>query len=468
MYDIQKIFTSNDISPFISTETIHYENDYIEFKNNTYMQYTFSENVDKFEIVFTFSLQNIQNYNSILCGYNGFSFTEECFQIDIIDSKLRCWWGSNIKSNVSNFTIATNIFYTCKVVQDVYKFQILINDVEIITIPVTNSYPINANIKQLCFAANIWKFDNSVYYVRYTEMKMKNVFININSYSTSQLIDYSNYWKKSYGNIDPTSISQSYFDFSIISKFSENFTNQSTVLEAISRWNDTIHNAKIPELVINFQLVDFDPSIYGDAIAGTIITNYNYGVLTDDGHSIQIPIEATVLFNSHPDSVNNWYKLNSLQKLVYNNMTKTYELKPVAYFVVLHEIGHALGIGATWSSNNKVIQSSLQNDNRMMYNGYYATLEYVKYMLDAGMDPTNIEGIPLEDDGGPGTADKHPEENEVYIYDNIQHPALHNELMTGYIGTDASTVKMSKISLGFLKDLGFNVKFDQADNFFMV
>jgi hypothetical protein len=110
MYDIQKIFTSNDISPFISTETIHYENDSIEFKNNTYMQYTFSENVDKFEIVFTFSLQNIQNYDSILCGYNGFSFTEECFQIDIIDSKLRCWWGSNVKSNISNFTIATNIY----------------------------------------------------------------------------------------------------------------------------------------------------------------------------------------------------------------------------------------------------------------------------------------------------------------------------------------------------------------------
>jgi hypothetical protein len=146
----------------------------------------------------------------------------------------------------------------------------------------------------------------------------------------------------------------------------------------------------------------------------------------------------------------------------------SYELKPVAYFVALHEIGHALGIGPTWSTNNMVVHSKLPNDNRLMYNGYYATLEYLKYMLDAGMNPENIEGIPLEDDGGPGTAEKHPEENEVYIHDNVQHPALHNELMTGYIGTDASTVKLSKISLGFLQDIGFCVDYNNADDFSIV
>ena len=112
--------------------------------------------------------------------------------------------------------------------------------------------------------------------------------------------------------------------------------------------------------------------------------------------------------------------------------------------------------------------SELPNDTRLMYKGYYGDREYINYILANNGDPSNVEGIPLEDDGGPGTAGKHPEENEVYIYDNVRHPALNNELMTGYIGADASTVKFSRISLAFLEDLGFKVDYSKADDFVLV
>ena len=466
VYDINKVFDGNNISPFTSTNSPIYDNveECLIFENS-YIDYSFGENVNGFEIVFDFKLNEIQDYYSILCGYNGISFIDECFQLDTLDGKVRCWWGNSIKVQQSSLSISANIYYKCKVIQDNVAFYVHIDGVEIIRISNNSSYPVNAQCKHIWFGANIWKFADSVHYVKYTALNLRSVFINIHSYSQTNIIDYSQYWQKTFGFIDPTTIISQNTEFTIQSVFSENFSNTNTIIDAVSVWQNMIIDGKIQQLIINFQLQEFDPAVYGEAIAGTMINRYQSGILTDDGYTIQIPIEATIVFNSHPSSNYSWSRLNSLQKLVFNTNSQSYELKPVAYFVAMHEIGHALGIGPTWGFNNMVIESNLQTDNRLMYSGYYATLEYVKYMLDAGMNPSRIEGIPLEDDGGPGTAEKHPEENEVYIHDNVQHPALNNELMTGYIGTDASTVKLSKISLGFLHDMGFTVRYNSAHDF---
>jgi hypothetical protein len=82
-------------------------------------------------------------------------------------------------------------------------------------------------------------------------------------------------------------------------------------------------------------------------------------------------------------------------------------------------------------------------------------------------------GIPIEDDGGDGTAHVHAEEghvdygygdissNDRYI-NNIWHPGLENELMTGWSEDDAS-MPMSKITLGLLEDIGFSINYDKVE-----
>ena len=290
-------------------------------------------------------------------------------------------------------------------------------------------------------------------------MKIYNTFTGTNNVNL-----YTNYIQQSLGQFDPIEAKNS-SNFTIVQNLVNNFSHTQTLSNAVNTWLKVITSSKVSNIKINFQLIAFDPDVYGQAIAGTYINSYYNNIVTDSGHLVQVPREATIIFNSHPDSDYNWDRLNTLQKLVFNPLVGTYELKPVAYFVTLHELGHALGIGPTWENNNLTKPSNLQGDTRLIYDGYYANLEYIKYLIANNKDPAGIEGIPLEDDGGPGTAEKHPEENEVYIHDNVRHPALNNELMTGYIGADSSTVKMSKISLGFLQDLGFQVDYSQADSF---
>ena len=84
-------------------------------------------------------------------------------------------------------------------------------------------------------------------------------------------------------------------------------------------------------------------------------------------------------------------------------------------------------------------------------------------------------GIPIEDDGGSGTAHVHAEEgtvnygygdvstNDRYI-DGIWHPSLENELMTGWSEDDAS-MPMSKITLGLLEDIGFTIDYTKVEIF---
>ena len=75
---------------------------------------------------------------------------------------------------------------------------------------------------------------------------------------------------------------------------------------------------------------------------------------------------------------------------------------------------------------------------------------------------SQVVGIPLEDDGGDGTEGSHPEEQMNRKIDGTPHPGLQDELMTGWLGTLAS---LSRITLGFLEDIGYEVDYSKADPF---
>ncbi len=111
--------------------------------------------------------------------------------------------------------------------------------------------------------------------------------------------------------------------------------------------------------------------------------------------------------------------------------------------VVEHEMGHVLGIGTLWSNNLS-----------------YSIGSY-KYTGVNGIDAWNAEFIapnapwsyiPVEDEGGEGTADGHWNEDSS-ISDN-QGRAMTYELMTGWIN---QPIFFSNTTLHSMRDLGFTI-----------
>jgi hypothetical protein len=92
--------------------------------------------------------------------------------------------------------------------------------------------------------------------------------------------------------------------------------------------------------------------------------------------------------------------------------------------IVLHEMLHTVGFGSVWNYRGLV--------SGAVYTGALANAVY-----------PGTEWIPVENDGGSGTAGAHWEES-----------VFGNELMTGYIDSDNSLSYMTIASLG---DLGYNV-----------
>lgn len=94
--------------------------------------------------------------------------------------------------------------------------------------------------------------------------------------------------------------------------------------------------------------------------------------------------------------------------------------------VVMHEMAHVLGLGTIWDLKDQVSGAGTANP---VYLGARATSESnaARGVLDAS--------VPLENVGGPGTADSHWRES---IFDN--------ELMTGYLDEGANPI--SRITCG--------------------
>jgi hypothetical protein len=102
--------------------------------------------------------------------------------------------------------------------------------------------------------------------------------------------------------------------------------------------------------------------------------------------------------------------------------------------IVMHELMHVEGFGSLWNYGNHALVSGA---------GYIGPSALAAYQ--AAVDPT-ATFIPVEQDGGSGTAGSHWDEQ-----------ALGNELMTGYI--NEPTNYLSEFSVMSLQDLGYKVTF---------
>ena len=110
--------------------------------------------------------------------------------------------------------------------------------------------------------------------------------------------------------------------------------------------------------------------------------------------------------------------------------------------VVLHEIGHVLGIGTMWPDKGLLQGQGLEDPNFM---GARAISEY-RTMGGAAL------GVPVENTGGEGTRDGHWRES-----------VFGKELMTGYISSAGNP--LSALTISSLIDLGYGADAGAASSY---
>lgn len=114
--------------------------------------------------------------------------------------------------------------------------------------------------------------------------------------------------------------------------------------------------------------------------------------------------------------------------------------------VIVHEMGHVLGIGTLWNFNRSLLSGAGTSDP--FFGGTSARAQFT------ALNSATYSGtpVPVENSGGTGTRDSHWRES-----------ILRNELMTGFINRGSNP--LSRISAGSLQDMGYPVNVTAADGY---
>ncbi len=111
--------------------------------------------------------------------------------------------------------------------------------------------------------------------------------------------------------------------------------------------------------------------------------------------------------------------------------------------IVIHEMLHSVGIGTVWDYAGLLDGNGTANP---LFNGEFANLAYDELFAD--LNQTLSDLIPVEADGGPGTA-----------YGHWDELTFGNELMTGYIN---GSNYISAMTVASLEDLGYATTWDAS------
>ncbi len=114
--------------------------------------------------------------------------------------------------------------------------------------------------------------------------------------------------------------------------------------------------------------------------------------------------------------------------------------------VVLHEIGHVLGIGTIWNFQRALLDTSFTNDPHYVGSGARAQFAAINTLTYSGRP------VPVENTGGSGTVNSH-----------WRTSVMQRELMQGFAVNQVQP--LSRITVGSLQDLGYTVNLAAADPF---
>jgi hypothetical protein len=121
--------------------------------------------------------------------------------------------------------------------------------------------------------------------------------------------------------------------------------------------------------------------------------------------------------------------------------------------VILHELGHVLGIGSRWPAYG-LLASPSPPGGPAEDTWYSGANGITGFDLVGGASYTGGHKVPVENSGGAGTINAHWRES-----------LLGSELMTGYV--NAGAMPLSQLSVRSLADLGYQVDPARADPFFL-
>ena len=201
-------------------------------------------------------------------------------------------------------------------------------------------------------------------------------------------------------------------------------TQQLAFRVAATRWSQII-TADLPDVTINGRVID-DLEI---SATGPFIDGPN-GILGQAGPRLmrttgsQLPYTGVMRFDSA-----------DLAAMGANGTLTN---------VILHEMGHVLGIGTLWDTKNLL---NITDPADPKYTGINGLREYRTLVGDPA-----ATGVPVENTGGAGTADSHWRET-----------VFKTELMTGYAERPGVSMPISRMTVGSLQDLGYTVNYAAAD-----
>jgi hypothetical protein len=132
---------------------------------------------------------------------------------------------------------------------------------------------------------------------------------------------------------------------------------------------------------------------------------------------------------------------------------ETLEAEGFLSSVILHEMGHVLGFGTLWDAQSLLVDPAEGQFPNPAADPHFIGSQAIGAFDDVGGTAyVSGEKVPVENTGGPGTADGHWRES---VFDR--------ELMTGFIG--AGTNPLSVVTLASLADQGYSVDFTKADGY---
>ena len=232
-----------------------------------------------------------------------------------------------------------------------------------------------------------------------------------------------NFWKLCFIGDRPSPIPESSFTIDVRFTGGLSASQQAIFTEAAQRWSEAII-ADLPSFRIDGELID-DLLILAE------------GVSIDGPNNVLGQAGPT---HVRPDSRIPVKGIMSFDTADLTQLEQSGELLDV----IIHEMGHVLGIGTLWSEL-RLIASSGTDDP--LFIGPAAMREYGRLL-----GTTNPIAVPVANTGGPGTREGHWRE-----------ATFDTELMTGF--DDPGRNAMSRMTIASLQDLGYQVNLNAADSY---
>lgn len=120
--------------------------------------------------------------------------------------------------------------------------------------------------------------------------------------------------------------------------------------------------------------------------------------------------------------------------------------------VILHEMGHVLGIGTLWADRGLLVLPSTDKDT--LDTSFSGVAAANAFNLIGGSTYFGGAKVPVENRGGGGTRNGHWRET-----------VLKTELMTGFISAAGIANPLSILTIASLSDIGYTVNLNAADSF---